>query len=126
VSTPDPIDVHVGRRIRQRRKVIGMSQVELARLVGVKFQQVQKYERGTNRVSASRMYDMAVALSVPVPYFFGDMPQDVRAGHPSNLGGPALMPEEIGILAAYWRLKPGQRKTIAAMLDSIAPVPGHA
>lgn len=127
MSTPDPIDLHVGKRIKQRRRAIHMSQKELADLIGVRFQQVQKYEAGTNRVSASRMYDMAIALSVPLPYFFTDLPDDVRAHQP--LGKPALMPEEQSILAAYWRLEPKQRKTVAAMLDSIVPgaeVPGHA
>ncbi|UWQ18920.1 helix-turn-helix domain-containing protein [Jannaschia sp. M317] len=65
-----PVDEHVGKRIRQRRWMIGTTQQQLAEKVGIKFQQIQKYETGANRVSASRMWDIAEALQVPVAYFF--------------------------------------------------------
>ena len=64
------VDVHVGKRIRQRRWLVGMTQQKLAEAVGIKFQQIQKYETGMNRVSASRLWDIAEALSVPVSFFF--------------------------------------------------------
>jgi transcriptional regulator with XRE-family HTH domain len=64
------VDVHVGQRIRQRRWILGISQTEIGDLVGIKFQQIQKYETGANRVSASRMWDIANALDVPVAFFF--------------------------------------------------------
>lgn len=67
------IDVHVGRRIRVRRTLLGMSQIVLAERVGITFQQVQKYERGTNQLAASRLYGFAGALEVPVDYFFQDI-----------------------------------------------------
>lgn len=70
----NPIDVHVGNRIRIRRMLIGMSQEKLGEQLGLTFQQVQKYEKGSNRVSASRLYRMAKILSVPVQYFFDDLP----------------------------------------------------
>ncbi len=70
---PDPIDVHVGQRIRLRRNLVGMTQEQLASAVGVTFQQVQKYERGFNRVSASRLYDIGHVLSVPISFFFQDV-----------------------------------------------------
>lgn len=65
-----PIDVHVGQRIRRRRWMLGMTQQQLGTAVGIKFQQIQKYETGMNRVSASRLYDIAQALEVPVAFFF--------------------------------------------------------
>ena len=72
-----PIDVHVGARLRQRRRLLGMSQTTLGDAIGLTFQQVQKYERGTNRISASRLFDLARLLDVPIEYFFGDMPAEV-------------------------------------------------
>jgi len=68
--SPDPIDTHVGLRVRKRRKMLGMSQSLLGTIVGVTFQQVQKYERGTNRISSSRLFRLANALDVTVSYFF--------------------------------------------------------
>ena len=73
-KTPNPIDVHVGNRVRMRRMLIGMSQEKLADKLGLTFQQVQKYEKGTNRISASRLYQIAGHLGVPVQFFFEDMP----------------------------------------------------
>lgn len=75
--TPNPVDVHVGSRVRLRRTLLGMSQEKLAEALGLTFQQVQKYERGANRVSASRMYDLSRALGVPVSFFFDDMPAEI-------------------------------------------------
>ena len=69
-GVPDPIDVFVGRRIRTRRLLLDMNQQELARALGVTFQQVQKYESGANRVSASRLWEIAAVLNMPVAYFF--------------------------------------------------------
>ncbi|MCE6950665.1 helix-turn-helix domain-containing protein [Cereibacter sphaeroides] len=66
-----PVDLEVGRRIRHRRWMLGMSQQQLARQLGIGFQQVQKYETGANRVSASRLWDIAKALDVPIAFFFG-------------------------------------------------------
>src|SRR6202451_2299618 len=71
---PNPIDVHVGKRIRMRRLFLGMNQETLANALGLTFQQVQKYEGGANRVSASRLSAMADILGVPISYFFGDLP----------------------------------------------------
>lgn len=67
---PHPVDVHVGKHIRQRRWLIGMTQQQLAEQIGIKFQQVQKYETGANRVSASRLWCIASALNVPISFFF--------------------------------------------------------
>ena len=70
---PNPIDVHVGSRIRLRRTLLGISQETLAQAIGLTFQQVQKYEKGVNRVSSSRLVDMANALDIEIPYFFQEM-----------------------------------------------------
>jgi transcriptional regulator with XRE-family HTH domain len=71
---PNYIDVHVGSRIRMRRQIVSMSQEKLGELLGITFQQVQKYEKGTNRISASRLYYAAKILGVPVQAFFEDLP----------------------------------------------------
>jgi transcriptional regulator with XRE-family HTH domain len=67
---PNPVDLHVGARVRMRRKFLGMSQEGLAETIELTFQQVQKYERGSNRISASKLYEIARALKAPVAYFF--------------------------------------------------------
>lgn len=70
MSDPHPVDAYVGQRLRMRRTILGMSQNKLGQLLGLTFQQVQKYERGANRVSSSRLYELAHILSVPLGYFF--------------------------------------------------------
>ena len=82
---PNPIDVHVGRRIRLRRTLLGMSQERLAEAIRLTFQQVQKYEKGANWVSSSRLYDLAGILDVPLAYFFDEMSAGVSAQTPSAL-----------------------------------------
>lgn len=69
-ESPHPVDLHVGSMIRSRRKALGMTQQELARAIGLTFQQVQKYERGVNRISASKLYDTSMALKTPISLFF--------------------------------------------------------
>src|SRR4051794_10047174 len=83
---PSPIDVHVGSRIRLRRTLLGMSQERLGEALGLTFQQVQKYERGVNRVGASRLFDLSRVLDVPISFFFDDMPDSLTTsfGTPSN------------------------------------------
>jgi transcriptional regulator with XRE-family HTH domain len=73
VSKPNPIDVHVGKRLRLRRTLLGMSQERLGELLGLTFQQVQKYERGANRIGSSRLFELGQILDVPVSFFFDDM-----------------------------------------------------
>ena len=82
-SRPSPIDVHVGTRIRLRRTLLGMSQERLGEALGLTFQQVQKYERGVNRVGASRLFDLSRVLDVPISFFFDDMPENLA----SSFGG---------------------------------------
>jgi transcriptional regulator with XRE-family HTH domain len=70
---PNPIDVHVGRRLRLRRTLLGMSQERLGQLLGLTFQQIQKYERGVNRIGSSRLYELGQILDVPISFFFDDI-----------------------------------------------------
>src|SRR6185369_2529188 len=70
IDTPSPVDVHVGSRVRLRRTLLGMSQEKLGTAIGLTFQQIQKYERGSNRIGSSRLYEFAKVLDVPVSYFF--------------------------------------------------------
>ncbi len=83
---PSSIDAHVGSRVRLRRMLIGMSQEKLGELLGLTFQQVQKYEKGANRIGASRLFDISQILAVPVSYFFDDVPDEVAAQHRSMSG----------------------------------------
>lgn len=87
-----PVDLHVGGRMRVRRVVLGMSQDKLAEMLGLTFQQVQKYERGHNRISASRLFDVARVLEVPVSYFFDEMSQELLTLAPAPLVPDALPP----------------------------------
>lgn len=74
--TPNPVDIHVGRRLRARRTILGMSQEDLGETAGVTFQQIQKYERGMNRIGSSRLYNFARTLGVNVSYFFDDYSEE--------------------------------------------------
>ncbi len=78
-KNPNPIDVHVGHRVRMRRMLLGMSQEKLGERLGLTFQQIQKYEKGGNRISASRLYQIAQILGVPVQFFFEDLPEKYAA-----------------------------------------------
>lgn len=85
-GTPNPIDMHVGGRIRLRRSVLGLSQEKLAEELGITFQQVQKYERGLNRVGASRLWDLSQVLSVPVSFFYEELDEGSKNKSPRNVG----------------------------------------
>lgn len=112
---PNPIDVHVGARVRLRRTLLGMSQEKLGEALGLTFQQVQKYERGANRVGASRLFDLSRVLDVPVSFFFDDMSEDVEALSPRLISGLAEEPvpfeadpmtkrETLELVRAYYRI----------------------
>lgn len=88
--TPDPIDVHVAARLRMRRMMLGVSQESLAARIGVTFQQIQKYEKGQNRVGASRLFQLADALTVGIDYFFEGLP---------NAGGNGADPVDASVMA---------------------------
>ena|SRR5689334_22833981 len=133
---PSPIDVHVGSRIRLRRTLLGMSQERLGDQLGLTFQQVQKYERGVNRVGASRLFDLARVLDVPISFFFDDMP-DGLAGHGARRStGATATPESIAddtmtrretleLVRAYYRIAdPSQRKRLFELVKAMARVEG--
>ena len=86
-GTPNPIDVHVGQRIYMRRKLLGLSQEGLALLLGITFQQIQKYEHGINRIGASRLWDICNVLNVPFSFFFDDMPPEIATHSPRKISG---------------------------------------
>ncbi len=77
IGRPRPVDVHVGSRVRLRRKILRMTQVKLGAAIELSFHQVLKYELGTNRIGASRLYQLGNVLDVPVSYFFDDMPPEI-------------------------------------------------
>ena len=88
-SVPNPVDVHVGKRVRLRRTLLGLSQEKLGLALGLTFQQVQKYERGANRIGCSRLYHLTQILDVPVSFFFDDMPAFEEGAAPGMREGPA-------------------------------------
>jgi transcriptional regulator with XRE-family HTH domain len=109
----NPIDFHVGKQIRQRRWLLGMTQQQLAQSVGIRFQQVQKYESGANRVSASRLWDLAKALDVPVAFFFeGLEPGAPVASALRNLAQALEDKETLDLLRAYLGLAEGPRRRL--------------
>jgi transcriptional regulator with XRE-family HTH domain len=91
------IDLHVGKRLRRRRRLLGLTQQQLAESIGIRFQQIQKYECGANRVTASRLYELAVALNVPVNYFFEGLQQ---VATPANAGAPGAPANDRDLIAA--------------------------
>jgi transcriptional regulator with XRE-family HTH domain len=103
---PNPIDVHVGKRIRTRRLFLGMNQETLANALGLTFQQVQKYEGGANRVSASRLSAMADILGVPISFFFGDLQLDNTLRTPEEQESRERMerPETIELVRLYYAI----------------------
>jgi transcriptional regulator with XRE-family HTH domain len=142
---PDPIDVHVGSRVRLRRNMLGISQEKLGEALGLTFQQVQKYERGANRIGASRLHQLSRVLDVPVSFFFDDV-DPVRA--PAIPGGFAEPPAEafdadplrrqetIELVEAYYRIAdPSVRRRLQELAKAlaaaeqpppVAPSPGRA
>lgn len=126
MERPSPIDVHVGSRVRLRRTLLGMSQEKLGEAIGLTFQQVQKYERGANRIGASRLYDLSRVLDVPVSFFFDDMPDGDGASReavPAEPGEPDPMAkrETLELVRAYYRIEdPGVRRRIFDLTKAVA------
>ncbi len=143
-SRPSPIDVHVGTRIRLRRTLMGMSQERLGEALGLTFQQVQKYERGVNRVGASRLFDLSRVLDVPISFFFDDMPEPltnvygsqpggVRASRPAGFAdaqdgfGDDTMNrrETLELVRAYYKITDSSvRKRVFELIKSLTPDAG--
>lgn len=119
------VDVHVGKRIRQRRWLVGMTQQRLAELVGIKFQQIQKYETGANRVSASRLWDIADALDVKVSFFFeGIRPDDGKPAKENAVPDDLLGDKEaMDLVRSYYAMPENQRRRLfelARVLSDVA------
>jgi transcriptional regulator with XRE-family HTH domain len=137
-ENPDPIDIHVGSRLRMRRNLVGLSQEQLGKSLGLTFQQIQKYERGINRMGSSRLFQIAKTLSVTVSYFFEDLP--LSAGAPSQPGfasdkqspleeggerqndGDLLgRRETLELIRAFYRIQdPKQRRKVYELIRSMA------
>jgi len=133
-ATPRPVDVHVGARLRQRRTLLGFSQEKLGAGISLTFQQIQKYERGANRIGASRLYQLACLLDVNVSYFFEDMPGEVQKTRgdyaaPENsvklekvqTSDPMARRETLELVRAYYRIEDLKvRKRIFELTKSVA------
>ncbi|PVA09211.1 transcriptional regulator [Pelagivirga sediminicola] len=125
---PHPVDVHVGKRIRHRRWLAGMTQQQLAESVGIKFQQIQKYETGANRVSASRLWDIAAAMGVDVAFFFEGMQAAPSSGDQiaAPKGSPADLlgdKEALDLVRSYYAIPENQRRRLfdlARVLSDVA------
>lgn len=131
-TVPNPIDVHVGLRIRLRRKELGVSQERLAEAIGLTFQQVQKYERAANRVSASKLYEMARALETSTAYFFEGLADTITTSPSEPAGGQAhmqaflLTPEGVELANAFPKIAPAKVRRrildlVRAMVDEEPP-----
>ena len=128
---PRPVDAHVGARVRLRRTMLGMSQEKLAQALGLTFQQVQKYERGTNRVGSSRLYELSKILDVPIQFFFDEMPAEIAATARTGNGGFAeaaadyqpdtlAKRETLELVRAYYRIKdPRVRKKVYSLAKTL-------
>lgn len=135
MGRPHPVDVHVGSRVRQRRTLLGMSQEKLGDAVGLTFQQIQKYERGANRIGCSRLYEFSKVLDVPVSYFFDEMPVNVLVGRGGRGRGrgvaegaaeyeqekdPLVKRETLELVRAYYKIVDGKvRKRVFEMVKAV-------
>ncbi len=124
-----PVDVHVGKRIRLRRTILGMSQELLGKEIGVTFQQVQKYERGVNRVGSSRLYDFSRILNVPVGYFFDEfVPANSNNGFAEDRASGFEVDkmdskETLALIRAYYKISdPLIRKKVLSLIKAMGPV----
>ncbi len=127
-----PVDVHVGARLRQRRTLLGMTQTNLGNAIGLSFQQMQKYERGANRISASRLFALSRVLDVPVEYFFEEIPSEVAASSPATKrrgrvkeppsyeSNPMATRETLELVRAYYKISdPQVRKRLFEMTKAL-------
>ena len=106
-----PVDAHVGKRIRHRRWMVGMTQQQLADKVGIKFQQIQKYETGMNRISASRLWDISDALGVPISFFFEGLDQENQIVE--EIDGDILADKEaLMLVRSYYAIPEAQRRRL--------------
>ncbi len=115
---PHPVDAHVGSRVRLRRTLLGMNQTQLGAALGVTFQQIQKNERGVNRFSASRLWQLSQVLDVPVSYFFEGLDEAAKAWSPDDM---LLKRETLELVRAYYRITDtSARKCLREMVKAVA------
>ena len=123
-----PVDIHVGSRVRLRRTLLGLSQEKLGEAIGLTFQQIQKYERGANRIGSSRLYDLSRVLDVPISFFYDDMPEDLKEGRPVAISAddeadadPLTRRETLELVRAYYRVtNESVRKRLFELTKSLA------
>lgn len=123
-----PVDVHVGKRVRHRRWMVGMTQQQLGDIVGIKFQQIQKYETGMNRISASRLWDIAQALGVSISFFFEGFEDDeaafeAKTASVENRGDLLADKEALELVRSYYAIPEAQRRRLfdlARVLSDVA------
>jgi transcriptional regulator with XRE-family HTH domain len=122
------IDLHVGKRLRRRRRLLGLTQQQLAESIGIRFQQIQKYECGANRVTASRLYELSVSLNVPVGYFFEGLTQVAEAaGAPANVANDRELiaadvlsqKETLELIRAYYKLGERPRRRLLDLAKAL-------
>ena len=127
-SSPDPVDIHVGARVRLRRTLLGMSQEKLGKALGLTFQQVQKYERGANRIGSSRLFQLSRILDVPVSFFFDEMaPETTRKADGMAEVNKQVFEidklsrrETLELVRAYYKITdPAVRKKIFEMVKAV-------
>ena len=128
-KTPNPIDNHVGSRVRMRRMMLGMSQEKLGDSLGLTFQQVQKYEKGTNRIGASRLQQISAILQVPVSFFFEGAPHApgqsasgmAEAPSPAYISDYLVTSDGLALTKAFMRIKSNKlRRRIVDLVEQIA------
>ncbi|TCT06246.1 helix-turn-helix domain-containing protein [Aquabacter spiritensis] len=127
-KAPNPIDKHVGSRVRMRRMMVGMSQEKLGESLGITFQQIQKYEKGTNRIGASRLQQISVVLAVPVAFFFEGIPTAGNdpegfgdAGSPAFVNDFLATSDGLALTRSFMRIADGKvRRRIVDLVSAIA------
>ena len=125
-----PVDVHVGKRVRHRRWMVGMTQQQLGEAVGIKFQQIQKYETGMNRVSASRLWDIAKAMDVDVRFFFEGIedgvtdssPEERKTESPQMQGDLLADKEALELVRSYYSIPENQRRRLFDLARALTDV----
>lgn len=124
----NPVDLHIGQRVRHRRWLLGMTQQQLAQSVGIRFQQIQKYESGANRVSASRLWDLAQALDIPVSFFFEGLANSkLEMNGEGNVEAGVLQNKEtMDLIRAYYGLDEGPRRRLLDLAKALSGSEQHA
>lgn len=114
------IDLHLGRRLRRRRRLLGLTQQQLAVQVGIRFQQIQKYECGANRISAARLWQLAEALETPVSYFYDGLAEAIERKESAGSGGEMFSRKEtLDLIQAYYQLGERPRRRLLDLAKSL-------